>query len=146
MVQADPYINGKTIVKAREDKLAQWFKEHIISIDGNEHYGVDPNGCTKFTKYNGSSSSFAHHMRSTSSEQLVPINMFNTVYAEPKIEHLSQPENTNSRHNTMDSLVLLCCKDALCVYPLKSVVQIFVRHRTGESNLFNVDIKVEFQG
>ncbi|GJY25657.1 hypothetical protein Tco_0400383 [Tanacetum coccineum] len=74
-------------------------------------------------QYNGSSSSFAHHMGSTSSEQLVPINMFNTVYAEPKIEHLSQPENTNSRHNTMDSLVLLCCKGALCVYPLKSVVQ-----------------------
>ncbi|GJR83390.1 hypothetical protein Tco_0154175, partial [Tanacetum coccineum] len=93
MVQADPYINDKTIVKAREDKFAQWFKEHIISIDVNEHYGVDPNGCTKFTKL----------------------------------------ENTNSRHNAMDSLVLVCCKDALCVYPLKSMVQIFARPRTGES-------------
>ncbi|GKB60663.1 ATP-dependent RNA helicase-like protein DB10 isoform X1 [Tanacetum coccineum] len=50
MVQADPYINDKTLVKAREDKFAQWFKEHIISIDGNEHYGLDPNGCTNFTK------------------------------------------------------------------------------------------------
>ncbi|GJT03655.1 hypothetical protein Tco_0838117 [Tanacetum coccineum] len=81
--------------------------------------------------YNVSSSAFAHHMGSTSGEQ---------------IEHLSQLENTNSRHNAMDSLVLVCCKDALCVYPLKSMVQIFVRPRTGECNLFNVDIMVGFQG
>nr|GEX65707.1 hypothetical protein [Tanacetum cinerariifolium] len=62
MVQVNPHINDETLVKAREEKTAQWFKEHIISIDGNEHYGLDPNGCTKFTKYNGSSLSFAHYM------------------------------------------------------------------------------------
>nr|GEZ08430.1 hypothetical protein [Tanacetum cinerariifolium] len=69
MVQVNPHINDETLVKAREENFAQWFKEHIISIDGNEHYGLDPNACTKFTKYNGSSLSFAHHMGSTSSEQ-----------------------------------------------------------------------------
>ncbi|GJT42421.1 hypothetical protein Tco_0951136 [Tanacetum coccineum] len=31
-------------------------------------------------QYNGLSSSFAYHMGSTSNEQLVPINMFNTAY------------------------------------------------------------------
>ncbi|KAI3805730.1 hypothetical protein L1987_21615 [Smallanthus sonchifolius] len=32
-------------------------------------------------------------------------------------------EHINSEQNAMDSLVLLCCKDALCLYRLKSVVQ-----------------------
>nr|GEW90574.1 synaptobrevin, WD40/YVTN repeat-like-containing domain protein [Tanacetum cinerariifolium] len=40
-----------------------------------------------------------------------------------KIEQLSQPEHRNSGHNAIDSLVLLCCKAALCLYPLKSVIQ-----------------------
>ncbi|GJT92831.1 hypothetical protein Tco_1081676 [Tanacetum coccineum] len=56
-----------------------------------------------------------------------------TEVNQPKNEHLSQPENTNSGQSAMDSLVLLCCKDALCLYPLKSAVQIFAPPRTGES-------------
>ncbi|GJU52111.1 hypothetical protein Tco_1221666 [Tanacetum coccineum] len=56
-----------------------------------------------------------------------------TEVHQPKNEHLSQSENTNFGQSAMDSLVILCCKDALCLYPLKSAVQIFARPRTGES-------------
>ena len=45
-----------------------------------------------------------------------------TEVDQPKNEHLSQPEHTNSGPSATDSLVLLCCKDALCLYPLKSVL------------------------
>ncbi|XP_024981859.1 uncharacterized protein LOC112518409 isoform X1 [Cynara cardunculus var. scolymus] len=41
----------------------------------------------------------------------------------PKIEQHSQPENINSVQGATDSLILLCCKDALCLYRLKSVLQ-----------------------
>nr|XP_043637002.1 uncharacterized protein LOC122607984 isoform X2 [Erigeron canadensis] len=40
-----------------------------------------------------------------------------------KIKHQSQPERISTGLSTMESLVLLCCKDALCLYRLKSVVQ-----------------------
>lgn len=41
-----------------------------------------------------------------------------------KIQHHTQPEHITSGSSAMDSLVLLCCKDALRLYRLKSVVQV----------------------
>nr|GEV68538.1 ribonuclease H-like domain-containing protein [Tanacetum cinerariifolium] len=45
-----------------------------------------------------------------------------TEVDQPKNEHISQPEHTSSRHNAMDSLDLLCCKDALCVHTGKLIL------------------------
>ena len=38
MLQVDPYIDEQTLDKAREDKFAQWFKEHIQSKCGEAKY------------------------------------------------------------------------------------------------------------
>ncbi|GKF66686.1 hypothetical protein Tco_0193203, partial [Tanacetum coccineum] len=40
MMQEDPYIDEETLDRARDEKFAQWFKEHIQSNDGNEHLKV----------------------------------------------------------------------------------------------------------
>ncbi|XP_071716713.1 uncharacterized protein [Rutidosis leptorrhynchoides] len=41
----------------------------------------------------------------------------------PPNEVVVVDQRINSGQSTMDSLVLLCCKDVLCLYPLKSVLQ-----------------------
>ena len=50
MLQVDPYIDEQTLDKAREEKFAQWFKEHIQSNDGNEHLKVLARGPMRYVE------------------------------------------------------------------------------------------------
>nr|GEW73102.1 hypothetical protein [Tanacetum cinerariifolium] len=40
IIQEDPYIDEETLDRARYEKFAQWFKEHIQSNGGNKHLKI----------------------------------------------------------------------------------------------------------
>ncbi|GJV09142.1 transposase, Ptta/En/Spm [Tanacetum coccineum] len=50
MMQEDPYIDEETLDRARDEKFAQWFKEHIQSNDGNEHLKVLARGPMRYVE------------------------------------------------------------------------------------------------
>ena len=50
IMQEDPYIDEGTLDRARDEKFAQWFKEHIQSSDGNEHLKVLARGPMRYVE------------------------------------------------------------------------------------------------
>ncbi|GJY26887.1 transposase, Ptta/En/Spm [Tanacetum coccineum] len=50
MMEEDPYIDEETLDRARDEKFAQWFKEHIQSNDGNEHLKVLARGPMRYVE------------------------------------------------------------------------------------------------
>nr|GEX88919.1 hypothetical protein [Tanacetum cinerariifolium] len=50
MMQEDPYIDEEILDRARDEKFAQWFKEHIQSNDGNEHLKVLARGPMRYVE------------------------------------------------------------------------------------------------
>ncbi|GJW85424.1 hypothetical protein Tco_0158569 [Tanacetum coccineum] len=49
-MQEDPYIHEETLDRARDEKFAQWFKEHIQSNGGNEHLKVLARGPMRYVE------------------------------------------------------------------------------------------------
>ncbi|GJV78910.1 transposase, Ptta/En/Spm [Tanacetum coccineum] len=49
-MQEDPYIDEETLDRARDEKFAQWFKEHIQSNGGNEHLKVLARGPMRYVE------------------------------------------------------------------------------------------------
>lgn len=49
-MQEDPYIDEGILDRARDEKFAQWFKEHIQSSDGNEHLKVLARGPRRYVE------------------------------------------------------------------------------------------------
>ncbi|GJY85197.1 transposase, Ptta/En/Spm [Tanacetum coccineum] len=50
IMQEDPYIDEETLDRARDEKFAQWFKEHIQSNGGNEHLKVLARGPMRYVE------------------------------------------------------------------------------------------------
>nr|GEX12102.1 hypothetical protein [Tanacetum cinerariifolium] len=50
IMQEDPYIDEKTLDRARDEKFAQWFKEHIQSNGGNKHLKVLARGPMRYVE------------------------------------------------------------------------------------------------
>ncbi|GJY92617.1 hypothetical protein Tco_0508399 [Tanacetum coccineum] len=50
ILQEDPYIDEETLDRARDEKFAQWFKEHIQSNGGNEHLKVLARGPMRYVE------------------------------------------------------------------------------------------------
>ncbi|GJX42896.1 hypothetical protein Tco_0257886 [Tanacetum coccineum] len=48
IMQEDPYIDEQTLDRARDEKFAQWFKEHIQSNGGNKHLNVLAQGPMRY--------------------------------------------------------------------------------------------------
>ncbi|GKC06877.1 ribonuclease H-like domain-containing protein [Tanacetum coccineum] len=50
IMQEDPYIDEETLDRARDEKFAQWFKDHIQSNGGSEHLKVLARGPMRYVE------------------------------------------------------------------------------------------------
>ncbi|XVE76566.1 hypothetical protein DITRI_Ditri12bG0183600 [Diplodiscus trichospermus] len=135
LVKSSKHSETETAVKPEEEIIFILTKDvKIIFIDGDNGKMIYPHPWhlkkeeTALSMYIIESSFSASELNYE--KQLEESSKDTTAKSEPGLDastetqHLSSSEIISSQEPSLDALVLLCCKNSLCLYSMKSVIQV----------------------